>query len=123
MRDKKQKDAISTPLSNHCITGESSTNLSYKKLSILDQFRATEQEFFKGFFTMKTIAVILDIDRANVCRYVATLRKYNRIQFVKKGICPITKCSGVGFYTTNPVYFVKSNQLELFPLNTVNHGK
>jgi hypothetical protein len=114
MRDKKQKDAISTPLSNHCITGESSTKRRYKKLPILDQFKATEQEFFKGFFTMKTIAVKLGIDRANVCRYVATLRKSNRIQFVKKGICPITKCSGVGFYTTNPEYFVKSNQLELF---------
>lgn len=121
MRDKK-KEAINSTPSNR-ITGESSTKRRFKKLSIIDQFKASEQEFFKGFFTMKTIAIKLDIDRANVCRYVATLRKSNRIQFVKNAICPITKCSDVGLYTTNPEYFVKNNQLELFPLNTVNHGK
>ena len=109
----KKKDAINSTPSNR-ITGESSTKRRYKNISIVDQFKATEQEFFKGLFTMKNVAFNLGIDRANVCRYVATLRKSNRIQFVKKGICPVTKTGGVGFYTTNPEYFVKSNQLELF---------
>lgn len=123
MRGKnKGSNAMRTP-SNHRITGESSTKRRYNNLSINDQFKATEREFFKGFFTMKTIAIKLDIDRANICRYVATLRKSNRIQIVKKGICPITKTGGVGFYTTNPEYFIVSNQLDLFPLNTGNHGK
>ncbi len=118
MKNKSKRDAInnSTPLSIS-LTGESfRTNQRYKKQSIKVQFNQTEKAFFNGYFTMKTIAVQLDIDRSNICRYVATLRKLNRIQLVKKGNCPITKSSGVGFYTTIPEYCVSCNQLNLFEL-------
>ncbi len=112
---KKRGEENPTPQNSISSTGESfRINQRYKKQFIRDQFRETENAFFKGFFTMKTIAVQLNIDRANICRYVATLRKSNRIQLVKKGVCPITKSSSVGFYTTNPEYFVSTNQLNLF---------
>lgn len=117
MKNQKKRGAIinNTPQSNSS-TGESCsrTKRRYKKQSLEDQFKATERAFFNGYFTMKTIAVQLGVDRANICRYVATLRRSNRIQLIKKGVCPITKSSGVGFYTTNPEYFISSNQLNLF---------
>ena len=40
------------------------------------------------------------IYRANICRYIAELRRQERIELVKKGICPISK-HRAGFYTTN----------------------
>ncbi len=65
--------------------------------------------------TMLMVSVETGILRANICRYVAELRKENRICKVRKGICPISKHSA-GFYTTNPDLFPSIVE----PSNTVN---
>ena len=67
--------------------------------------KATQEKQFKkwferGIFTMKQISVKTEIDRANVCRFVSKMKRYNSIYLVRKGICPITK-DIAGFYTTN----------------------
>ena len=54
--------------------------------------------------TMLMVSVETGILRANICRYVAYWEKQNRVQLIKKGICPISK-HGAGFYTTNPELF------------------
>lgn len=50
--------------------------------------------------TMLQVSYETGIMRANICRYLAKWRKYNQIQLVKFGLCPITKWKA-GFYTTN----------------------
>lgn len=47
--------------------------------------------FFKLMpMTMMQAAVSLNIDRANICRYVSRFRKYGLIECVLIGDCPIT---------------------------------
>lgn len=58
-------------------------------------------------FTMLEVSHRTGIERANICRYIATLRKENKIQLVKKTFCSITK-HRAGFYTTNKSMFVQS---------------
>ena len=99
---KKNKGSNAKRTPSNCITGESlTTNQRYKKQSWDDQFKRLDIEFRKGVYTMKTVSLKLDIDRANICRYIGKRRKQNKIYLVKYGICPITKTGGVGFYTTN----------------------
>lgn len=86
---------------------------NYKNKHTKDQFKNTFDCFFNGALTMKQVSVILEIDRANICRYCAKLRKSNRIGLVKMGYCPITK-HRAGFYTTNPELFPVTNQLKMF---------
>ncbi len=70
--------------------------------------------FNKGAFTMKQVSVKTNIDRANICRFIAKRRKYKSIYLVRKGLCPITK-HRAGFFTTN---------FELYhTLKRLNHGK
>ncbi len=81
------------------------------------------QRVYKAFFecpkTMLQVATETGILRANVCRYVATLKKSNNVAIVKVGICPISKHSKVQFLTTNPSLHPKQRQLNLFdPTNT-----
>jgi cell fate regulator YaaT (PSP1 superfamily) len=99
-RNRKGSNAKRTPSQNR-ITGESSTNQRYNFQSWKKQYRKLDFEFSKGAFTMKTVSVKLNIDRANICRYIAKRRKENRIYLVKYGECPITKTKGVGFYTSD----------------------
>ena len=54
--------------------------------------------------TMLMVSIETGILRANLCRYVAKMRKHNHIEVVRKGICPISK-HRAGFYTTNPEMF------------------
>ncbi len=63
--------------------------------------------------TMRMVEVETGIIRSNITWYVDEWRKENRIFEVRKGICPITKFSNVGFFTTNPDLIPKSNQLNL----------
>lgn len=56
--------------------------------------------FNRGIFTMKQASVKTEIDRANICRFVAKWKKTNSIYKVKTSICPITK-DRAGFYTMN----------------------
>lgn len=72
---------------------------------------------FKAFFdepkTMKEVELDTKIDRAHICRYVATFLKENRIAFLHDRKCRATG-SLAGAYTTNPELFPKSNQLSIF---------
>lgn len=81
-------------------TGKAFDGAPYKDKHFQAQFSRT----FKGFFqpqTMKELSVRTGIDRANICRYVRTMRKAGTIAVVKKRYCNITKHLA-GVYTTNP---------------------
>ncbi len=68
----------------------------------LDQLKQTQLAFFTEPSTMMEVARKVGIDRANVCWYVRDLRKVGAIWLVRKGVCPITRYPGVGFWTTDP---------------------
>jgi len=85
---------------------------SFKDTYFATQFKATFEGFYKQPQTMKELSIVTGIDRANVCRYVRTLRKENRIAVYKKANCSITKHLA-NYYTTDPSLFPKSNQLKL----------
>ncbi|RNI29778.1 hypothetical protein EFA69_09575 [Rufibacter immobilis] len=70
------------------------TDKGQKQLSLI---RAA---FYQTPATMLMIAHKTGIERASICRYVATLRKAGAIALVWKGFCPITHFRA-GFYTTN----------------------
>jgi hypothetical protein len=84
-----------------------------KNKKFIDQF----SEVYKGFFeqpqSMKMLSIRLKIDRANICWFCRDLRKSNKIDIAKKGVCKITN-RVVNFYTTNPDLFQQSNQLKMF---------
>lgn len=80
----------------------------YRKIN--GQKRKVFNSFFAQPKTMLMVALETGIERAGICRYVATLRKENRIHLVTKGICPITK-HRAGFFTTN-VEFLKPESHE-----------
>ncbi len=78
------------------------------------QLAATFETFFQAPATMLQVAKLTDIERANICRYVARFRKQGSIAVVKKGYCPITQHMA-GYYTTNPALFPPiPKQLNLF---------
>jgi hypothetical protein len=100
----------------------STTNTQSLNLKSLEQgknkdFKDQFNKVYKGFFeqpqSMKMLSEKLNIDRANICWYCRGLRKTNKIDIAKKGICKITK-RVVNYYTTNPDLFFKSNQLKMF---------
>jgi hypothetical protein len=103
---KKRGDENRTP-KNSIPSNEESyrTNQRYKNLSFDEQFKRLDFNFSQGCFTMKQVSILTKIDRANICRYISKRRKTKSIYLVKYGICPITKHSGVGFYTTNKELF------------------
>ena len=80
-------------------------------------FKAQFEIVYKAFYnqpkSMKMVEVDTGIDRANICRYVKTLRKSDKIAIVKTKLCSITK-HRAGYLTTNPDLFPKSNQYKLF---------
>lgn len=73
---------------------------------------------FNAFFecpkTMKEVDNETGIMRESICRYVRALKAQNKIQLISLRKCKITNCDGVGEYSTNPDFFVVSNQLDLF---------
>lgn len=84
-----------------------------KNKEFTDQF----SEVYKGFFeqpqSMKMLSIRLNIDRANICWFFRDLRKSDKIDIAKKGVCKITN-RVVNFYTTNPDLFQQPNQLKIF---------
>ena len=66
------------------------------------QYVTVYQSFLYGPKTMRQVAKETDIDRANICRYVPALIEEGALTLVKKGCCPITGVSNVGFYQSNP---------------------
>ncbi len=94
------------------IQKESTPNLkSYcKDTQIPTVYKAFATETPK---TMLQVSIETGILRANICRYNSKFVKQDRMQLVKKGICPISK-HRAGFYTTNKELFVNDSQLSLF---------
>lgn len=80
----------------------------YKRQMQDRKFQAQMSKVFEAFLsqpkTMLMVSVETGVLRANICRYIAHWEKHNRIEAVKKGICPLTK-HRAGFYTTNPELF------------------
>ncbi len=72
-------------------------------------FQGQMQRVFAALYrqpkTMLAVSVETGIMRSNITRYVAKWRKQNRIKTIRKGICPISKSTGVQFLTTNPDLF------------------
>jgi len=77
----------------------------YKDKSFIRQMQKVFMAFHKQPKTMLMVSIETGILRANICRYVAKWKKENRICMVRKGICPISKSTGVQFLTTNPELF------------------
>lgn len=73
-------------------------------ISLIQKRKHQEKTVFLSFHekpkTMLMVAIETGIERANICRYVAHLKKAEKIEVVRKGICPITKHSGVQFLCT-----------------------
>jgi len=80
-------------------------------------FKAQMRIVFKSFYeqpkTMLMVSTETGILRANICRYVAKWRQFNKVEPVKKDYCKITKHLA-NYLTTNPDLFLQSNQLNLF---------
>ena len=58
------------------------------------------QRLIRAFKTPKTMLQVsheTGILRANICRRIAELRELNKIEVVRKGLCPITN-HRAGFY-------------------------
>jgi hypothetical protein len=83
--------------------------------------KAQTQKTFEAFKekprTMLEVAKITGIMRASICRYVAAFRKHGKIVEVKTATCPVSKHSAT-FFSTDPAYFPKETQPELFPTPT-----
>lgn len=81
----------------------SSNILLEKKLSKDKIFAGQMKRVYKAFSerpkTMLMVSVETGILRANICRYISEWKKENRIEVVRKGLCPITK-HRAGFYYT-----------------------
>ena len=78
-----------------------------------NQLQKVYSTLFMRPMTRLEVAQLTGIERANVCRYVAELRKQNSVEVVRFGICPITKHSRVQFLTTNPESFPQKKQLDI----------
>lgn len=63
--------------------------------------------------TMLMAAKETGIERANICRHIAKLKRCDRVKPVGVGLCAISKHRAV-YYSTNPSQFSKFTK----PLNT-----
>ena len=68
-----------------------------------DQFQRVRRAFSFVPKTMLQVSIETGILRANICRYVARMKKQESIFLDRKGICPISK-HRAGFYTTSQDY-------------------
>jgi len=68
-----------------------------------NQLKIVSEAFSEAPATMLMIARRTGIERASICRYVATMRKNDSIFFVRKGFCAITKHTA-NYLTTNEAY-------------------
>jgi hypothetical protein len=63
--------------------------------------------------TMLMVGKRINVERANICRYISELSKSKRIALVKKSVCEITR-HPAGYYTSDPQLFPKDNQMSIF---------
>lgn len=78
-----------------------------------NQLERTYRAFKEHPKTMKQVSIETGIDRPNICRYVAFLKKRNKIAVTHKGKCPITR-HHAQFFSTDPKYFKTEPQSSLF---------
>ena len=64
---------------------------------IRDQYNKTLKAFSEYPKTMLQVSIETGILRANICRYVADMRRRDIIFLDRKGLCPISK-HRAGFY-------------------------
>lgn len=68
-----------------------------------NQLKIVSEAFSEAPATMLMIARRTGIERASICRYVATMRKADSIFFVRKGFCAITR-HAANYLTTAEAY-------------------
>lgn len=89
----------------------------HKKQNKDNHFGRQLKIVFQSFYSEPKTMLMADkdsgVNRANICRYISTLKKSELVYLVKKDKCQISHYTA-GYYTTNPKYFKKSNQLKLF---------
>lgn len=95
------------------IFNQSPCKIQQKDREIPNQFQQVYELLLSVPATRKEVSVILGIDRANVCRYVKTLRDSVNIWVVKKRLCKITKHRAEEL-TCDPQFKPADNQLKLF---------
>lgn len=105
-------------MSPHKTSPKNSRNIEGKNTYFLQQQKKVYMEFFRAPRTMKQVAVLLGIDRANVCRYVAHYRKRQSIAYLGKVVCPITKRMAYQL-TTNPKLFPSQQSQTISPQKNV----
>ena len=101
-------------MKNHLSTPLISLNGQHKDSDNLPQTQQVSKAFFEKPKTTLQVAIETGIYRANITRYVGKWKKADKIAVVKIGVCPITKEKGVQYLTTNPAFFPKQRQLNLF---------
>jgi hypothetical protein len=84
-----------------------------KDKALNSQFKLVYKSFYKAPKTMLMASKETGILRANICRYVATLRESDKIAEVKKSLCKISNHKA-GYLSTDPNQFPKSNQYKMF---------
>lgn len=67
-----------------------------------NQFQAIKKAFAGTPKTMLMVAIITGIERANICRYVAAMKRQNAISLVRFGLCRVTR-HRAGYYTTSKI--------------------
>lgn len=82
-------------------------NPQHKRQPKDSHYKAQMKKVFKAFYEQPKTMLMVDretgVNRANICRYVAMMRKENRITLVREGICKISK-HRAGYLTTNPKF-------------------
>jgi len=86
-----------------------------KDTHFVTQYKTVFQSFKERPKTMLEVSIETGILRANICRYIRTMRKSEQMQVIRKGFFPITKHIA-GFITTDKNLFQKPKvqQLKLF---------
>jgi len=77
------------------------------------QLRKVFQELKKEPQTMLQVSVKTGILRANICRYIRTLRKHKQVAVTNVGKCPISKHKAQ-YFTTDKALFPTDPQTKMF---------
>ena len=85
-----------------------------KTIHFFDELQRVYDAFLTNPKTMRQVEVETGVRRDHITRYVAFLKKQNKITLVKKGICPVSKMNGVQFLSTNPKVLPENKLQSLF---------
>ena len=98
------------------LTPQISHSSNGKDTNYLPQLQRVYESFFEQPKTRLQVAFDEGTFQGNLCWHVRKLRKSNKIVVVKKGHCKVTGYLAE-YLTTNPEYFPKQRQLNLFETN------